>query len=79
MEGLKAARLSKGMTQLELARKLGVVRETSSLWESGTNRINSEMLVRISEVLECSIDFLCKKRYEKERVPPHARMSGDVR
>nr|DAJ35960.1 MAG TPA: helix-turn-helix domain protein [Caudoviricetes sp.] len=61
MEGLKAARLSKGMTQLELARKLGVVRETISLWESGTNRINSEMLVRISEVLECSIDFLCKK------------------
>ena len=61
MEGLKAARLSKGMTQLELARKLGVVRETISLWERGTNRINSEMLVRISEVLECSIDFLCKK------------------
>lgn len=61
MEGLKAARLSKGMTQLELARELGVVRETISLWESGTNRINSEMLVRISEVLECSIDFLCKK------------------
>ena len=61
MEGLKAARLSEGMTQLELARKLGVVRETISLWESGTNRINSEMLVRISEVLECSIDFLCKK------------------
>ena len=61
MEGLKAARLSKGITQLELARKLGVVRETISLWESGTNRINSEMLVRISEVLECSIDFLCKK------------------
>lgn len=61
MEGLKAARLSKGLTQLELAQKLGVVRETISLWESGTNRINSEMLVRISEVLECSIDFLCKK------------------
>ena len=61
MEGLKLARLNKGLTQLELAQKLGVVRETISLWESGTNRINSEMLVRISEVLECSIDFLCKK------------------
>lgn len=60
MEGLKAARLSKGLTQLELAQKVGVVRETVSLWESGTNRVNSEMLVRLSEVLECSVDFLCK-------------------
>lgn len=61
MEGLKLARLNKGLTQLELAQKLGVVRETVSLWESGTNRVNSEMLVRISEILECSVDFLCKK------------------
>ena len=61
MEGLKLARLNKGLTQLELAQKLGVVRETISLWESGTNRINSEMLVRISEILECSVDFLCTK------------------
>lgn len=61
MEGLKAARLSKGLTQQELAQKLGVVRETVSLWESGVNRINSEMLVRISDILDCSIDFLCKK------------------
>jgi putative transcriptional regulator len=60
VEGLKAARLSKGLTQLELAQKVGVVRETVSLWESGTNRVNSEMLVRLSEVLECSVDFLCK-------------------
>ena len=60
MEGLKAARLSKGLTQLELAQKVGVVRETVSLWESGTNRVNSEMLVRLSEVLGCSVDFLCK-------------------
>lgn len=61
MEGLKLARLNKGFTQLELAQRLGVVRETVSLWESGTNRVNSEMLVRISEILECSVDFLCKK------------------
>lgn len=61
MEGLKAARLSKGLTQQELAQKLGVVRETVSLWESGVNRINSEMLVRISDILDCSVDFLCKK------------------
>jgi DNA-binding protein len=61
VEGLKAARLSKGLTQLELAQKVGVVRETVSLWESGTNRVNSEMLVRLSEVLGCSVDFLCKK------------------
>ena len=61
MEGLKAARLKKGLTQLELAQMVGVVRETVSLWESGTNRVNSEMLVRLSKILDCSVDFLCKK------------------
>ena len=61
MEGLKSARLKKGLTQLELAQRVGVVRETVSLWESGTNRVNSEMLVRLSEILDCSVDFLCKK------------------
>lgn len=61
MEGIRAARLKKGMTQRELAKKLGVVRETVALWESGRNRVNSEKLVRLSEILDCSVDFLCKK------------------
>ena len=61
MEGLKAARLKKGLTQLELAQMLGVVRETVSLWESGTNRVNSEMLVRLSKILDCSVDYRKKR------------------
>jgi len=59
--GIRTARLKKGLTQRELAKKLGVVRETVSLWESGRNRVNSEKLVRLSEILDCSVDFLCKK------------------
>jgi len=59
--GIRAARLKKGMTQRELAKKLGVVRETVSLWEIGRNQVNSEKLVRLSEILDCSVDFLCKK------------------
>lgn len=61
MGGIRTARLKKGLTQRELAKKLGVVRETVSLWESGRNRVNSEKLVRLSEILDCSVDFLCKK------------------
>ena len=61
MNRLRKLRAEKSMTQNELAAKLGVTRATVSLWESGTNRIHSDMLIRLSDIFGCSIDFLCGK------------------
>ncbi|MGP1365923.1 MAG: helix-turn-helix domain-containing protein [Schwartzia sp. (in: firmicutes)] len=61
MNRLRKLRTEKGMTQNDLAKKLGVTRVTISFWESGTNRINSDTLIRLSDIFGCSIDFLCGK------------------
>jgi len=55
---LKKLRLSKGMTQEELASSLHVVRQTVSKWESGLSAPDAEMLVGISEILQVPVSSL---------------------
>lgn len=54
-ENLKQIRKSKGITQEELAIKLGVVRQTVSKWEKGISVPDSEMLIEIAEFFETSV------------------------
>ena len=51
-ENIKTIRKSRGLSQEELAIKVNVVRQTISKWEQGLSVPDSEMLIRISEVLE---------------------------
>jgi putative transcriptional regulator len=53
-ENIKAVRQAKGLSQEELAIKLNVVRQTISKWERGLSVPDSEMLVSISDILECN-------------------------
>lgn len=57
-ENLKAVRKSKGLSQEELAIKLNVVRQTISKWEKGLSVPDSEMLIKISDVLETPVSVL---------------------
>lgn len=59
-EQIKALREKKGMTQKELAMKLGVSRPTVTLWERGVNRPRTTMLVDLANALSCDVgDLLC--------------------
>ena len=57
-ENLKHLRKSKGLTQEELALRLGVVRQTISKWEKGLSVPDSEMLIEISEQLSVPVSAL---------------------
>lgn len=57
-ENIKQMRKSKGITQEELAIKLGVVRQTVSKWEKGISVPDSEMLIEIAEIFETSVSVL---------------------
>lgn len=57
-ENLKNLRKSKGLTQDELAIKLNVVRQTISKWEKGLSVPDSEMLIRIADELDTSVNVL---------------------
>ena len=57
-ENIKTIRKSRGLSQEELAIKVNVVRQTISKWEQGLSVPDSEMLIRISEVLEIPVSTL---------------------
>lgn len=51
---IKQYRKSRKMTQLELAKKLGITNSAVSNWESGNNGIDVEMIPEICKALEIS-------------------------
>lgn len=51
-------RKSKGFTQLDLANKLFITDKAISSWEQNRTEPSLEMLVRIAEILDCSIGYL---------------------
>lgn len=55
---LRAVRKERGYTQKQLANSLGVTEQAVSKWERETSYPDIMMLNGISEVLECSLDYL---------------------
>ena len=59
-------RKEKGMTQEELADKLASTRHSISKWENGVNTPNTEVLLKLGEIFDISINEIlaCKRRTE---------------
>ena len=55
---LKNIRIAVGITQVELAKKLGVTKQSVSNWENGNIQPSVEMITKISEVLNVKCDVL---------------------
>lgn len=52
LENIKALRLEKKLTQIEVARQVGVTMTAYINWEKGANKPNEENLQKLTEVLE---------------------------
>ncbi len=57
-ENIRALRKARGLSQQELAEQLHVVRQTVSKWEQGLSVPDADMLVRLAECLEVSVEEL---------------------
>ena len=55
---LKELRISKGFTQSELGKKVGVSQNTFTNWENGSREPNFKTLRKLANVLETTIDYL---------------------
>lgn len=55
-EKLKKIRLSRGLSQSELAGKVGVTQSMIAQIERGTKAFNLELAKEVSEVLNCSVN-----------------------
>lgn len=58
MTGLRNIRKNKGYSQLKVAMDLNISREALSYYENGQRCPNLEMLVKMSEYFNVSIDYL---------------------
>lgn len=66
---IKSVRVAKGLTQKDLAEKIGVNQSAVSLWEKGSTGPVFARLAEIAKVLECTVDELIQDD----------RPSGDTR
>ena len=51
-------RLSFGWTQVQLAQKLGVTKQTVSNWENDNIQPSIDMLIKLSKIFNVSTDYL---------------------
>lgn len=56
--GLKKARKKRGISQEKLSQLMGVTLKTVMNWEQGISNPDLETLIRLSEVLNCDLDYL---------------------
>ena len=79
---IAARRVEVGLTQHELAVKLGVSVKHVSECERGVSSFSWEKMIRLSEILDCSIDYIVKGEVSDEIlkvIPPSLKeiLCGD--
>ena len=69
---IKFMREEEGISQKEIANKLGVKRSTYSLWELEINMIPLPRLIELCKIYSCSIDYILnlnkKKKYHNMKM-----------
>ena len=65
-ELLKQCRKQQGMSQAELASKLGVTQQAVGKWESGKSSPDPTTVARIAEILSTTADFLLDTSFTYE-------------
>ena len=78
-EKLAKARKEKNITQEQLADYLGISRQSISKWESDVAYPETDKLIRMSELFDCSLDYLLKENImEKTEKPEASNMQGNT-
>ena len=74
---LKDLRKEKGITQEQLAEKLGVSGRTISRWETGNNMPDISLLVEIAEYFDVSIPEIIKGKRKSEDMKEETKEVAD--
>ena len=74
-ENLQALRKAKGLSQVELAERIHVVRQTVSKWEKGLSVPDADLLIRLAEVLGTTVSALLGDAVEPEETPEIRQLS----
>lgn len=69
MNSLRSYREKKGLTQAELAEKMGITRQTVGNWESGAYSPNANEVKELSKILDIDVGELTSTGKENGRSP----------
>ncbi len=64
MERLKQLRIKNNFTQAYIAKKLNMTRQGYANYENGVTQPPPDMLVKIANVYNCSVDYILKNNYK---------------
>ena len=64
-ERLKDLRKQAGLTQVDVAEKLGISQPAYASWERGVKKPTQDNLVKIAQILNVSVDYLVGNSEEK--------------
>lgn len=70
MERLKQLREAKNITQVSLGIKLGVSQETISGYEIGKAMPPADMLIKLADILDTSVDYILSRTDDKRYNTP---------
>lgn len=76
---LKELRLSKGITQVELAKQLGISRSTIGMYESGSREPDFETLELIADYFNIDTDYLLGRTNKTTYIPIPLNTSESLR
>ena len=65
-ERLKELRIKNNMTQKNLAEKLNVTQTAINYWENGKREPSLEVLIKLAEFFQVSVDYLINSKTEKD-------------
>lgn len=65
-ERLKKLRKDTGLTQVDVAEKLGISQQAYASWERGIKKPTQENLVKLSKILYVSVDYLLGNTENKQ-------------
>ena len=69
MNRIKEIREDKGYTQTEIAKKLGITQRNYSYFETGQTMLTEEILNKIANLYNTSIDYLLYRTDERKPYP----------
>lgn len=77
MNRIKELRKAKGITQVQLCKKLGIFQSSLSLWESGKFEPDLKSVFKLCEILECTADYLLGRTDENGYILSHEERKID--
>ena len=65
---LKKLRLEHNLTQKELANKINITQSNYSKYEKGILKLDAETLIKIADIFNVSLDYLCEHKFENNKI-----------